>query len=176
MEQITPSAVEGNGNCSHRLGDGHSSPKSFNVISKAQRFSEPLFVNNSCNRTKALKMTVNVHMDCDTEENLAQTKRERSTLLVRRFWRDNREVKKPVCTGTKAIVRMLPSGGIGDEAWGAICKSVPPGWNECIKSSCGSKTLGRYTTYRLTLKSDTIEGSRHILQTGCRLLEVSVTY
>ncbi|XP_046885850.1 1-phosphatidylinositol 4,5-bisphosphate phosphodiesterase epsilon-1-like isoform X2 [Hypomesus transpacificus] len=171
MEQITPSAVEGNGNCSHRLGDGHSSPKSFNVISKAQRFSEPLFVNNSCNRTKALKMTVNVHMDCDTEENLAQTKRERSTLLVRRFWRDNREVKKPVCTGTKAIVRKLPSGGIGDEAWGAICKSVPPGWNECIKSSCGSKTLGRYTTYRLTLKSDTIEGSRHILQTGCRLLE-----
>ena len=172
MEQITPSAVEGNGSCSHRLRDGHSSPQSVNVISKAQRFSEALFV-MSCDRTKASKITLDVHMDCDTEEDMAQTKRERSTLLVRRFWRDNREVKKPVCTGTKAIVRKLPSGGIGEEAWGAICRSVPPVWNERIKTSCGSKTLGRYTTYRLTLKSDTIEGSRHILQTGCRLLEVS---
>lgn len=111
-------------------------------------------------------------MDFVTEEDMAQSKRERSTLLVRRFWRDNREVKKSVCTGTKAIVRKLPSGGIGEDAWGAICKGVPQPWNDHSRSSCGYEIYGKHTGYILVLKSDTLEVCQHLLQTGRKLLEV----
>lgn len=49
-------------------------------------------------------------------------KKERSTLLVRRFYRNNQQVCKSVWTGTRAIVRTLPSGGIGEQAWNAVLK------------------------------------------------------
>ncbi|XP_034519501.1 1-phosphatidylinositol 4,5-bisphosphate phosphodiesterase epsilon-1-like [Ailuropoda melanoleuca] len=44
----------------------------------------------------------------------------RSTLLVRRFCKNDREVKKSVYTGTRAIVRTLPSGHIGLGAYSYI--------------------------------------------------------
>ncbi|XP_036742232.2 1-phosphatidylinositol 4,5-bisphosphate phosphodiesterase epsilon-1 isoform X3 [Manis pentadactyla] len=56
----------------------------------------------------------------DVEEDFFKSKRERSTLLVRRFCKNDREVKKSVYTGTRAIVRTLPSGHIGLEAWSYI--------------------------------------------------------
>uniref|UniRef100_A0A452TBX4 Phosphoinositide phospholipase C n=1 Tax=Ursus maritimus TaxID=29073 RepID=A0A452TBX4_URSMA len=49
----------------------------------------------------------------DAEEDFFKSKKERSTLLVRRFCKNDREVKKSVYTGTRAIVRTLPSGHIG---------------------------------------------------------------
>jgi phosphatidylinositol phospholipase C epsilon len=49
----------------------------------------------------------------DVEEDFFKGKKERSTLLVRRFCKNDREVKKSVYTGTRAIVRTLPSGHIG---------------------------------------------------------------
>ncbi|CAJ1081049.1 -phosphatidylinositol 4%2C5-bisphosphate phosphodiesterase epsilon-1 isoform X1 [Xyrichtys novacula] len=42
---------------------------------------------------------------------------ERSTVLVRRFFKNNQKVTKSVCTGTRAIVRALPSGCIPEEVW-----------------------------------------------------------
>ncbi|XP_073096763.1 1-phosphatidylinositol 4,5-bisphosphate phosphodiesterase epsilon-1 isoform X4 [Manis javanica] len=56
----------------------------------------------------------------DVEEDFFKSKKERSTLLVRRFCKNDREVKKSVYTGTRAIVRTLPSGHIGLEAWSYI--------------------------------------------------------
>lgn len=53
----------------------------------------------------------------ETEEEFYPSKKERSTLLVRRFCKNDKEVKKSVYTGTRAIVRTLPSGHIGDVAW-----------------------------------------------------------
>ncbi|XP_068404323.1 1-phosphatidylinositol 4,5-bisphosphate phosphodiesterase epsilon-1 isoform X1 [Eschrichtius robustus] len=53
----------------------------------------------------------------DVEEDLFKSKKERSTWLVRRFCKNDREVKKSVYTGTRAIVRTLPSGHIGLGAW-----------------------------------------------------------
>ncbi|KAJ8418238.1 hypothetical protein AAFF_G00139470 [Aldrovandia affinis] len=47
------------------------------------------------------------------EAEFVRNKKERSTLLVRRYYKDNREVKKSVCAGTRAIVRSLPSGHMG---------------------------------------------------------------
>ncbi|KAL4841435.1 hypothetical protein H8958_005863 [Nasalis larvatus] len=56
----------------------------------------------------------------DVEEDAFKSKKERSTLLVRRFCKNDREVKKSVYTGTRAIVRTLPSGHIGLIAWSYI--------------------------------------------------------
>ncbi|XP_043406650.1 1-phosphatidylinositol 4,5-bisphosphate phosphodiesterase epsilon-1 isoform X1 [Chelonia mydas] len=51
------------------------------------------------------------------EEEFFRNKKERSTLLIRRFCKNDKEVKKSVYTGTRAIVRTLPSGHIGAVAW-----------------------------------------------------------
>ncbi|XP_058840982.1 1-phosphatidylinositol 4,5-bisphosphate phosphodiesterase epsilon-1 isoform X1 [Acipenser ruthenus] len=56
------------------------------------------------------------------EDDFFRNKKERSTLLVRRYYKNNREVKKSVYTGTRAIMRTLPSGHIGDKAWESVCK------------------------------------------------------
>lgn len=53
-------------------------------------------------------------------EDLFKSKKERSTWLVRRFCKNDREVKKSVYTGTRAIVRALPSGHIGLVAWSYV--------------------------------------------------------
>ncbi|XP_054428851.1 1-phosphatidylinositol 4,5-bisphosphate phosphodiesterase epsilon-1 [Pteronotus mesoamericanus] len=58
--------------------------------------------------------------NCEDVEDLLKSKKERSTLLVRRFCKNDREVKKSVYTGTRAIVRTLPSGHIGLAAWSYI--------------------------------------------------------
>uniref|UniRef100_A0A8C0H3X8 Phosphoinositide phospholipase C n=1 Tax=Chelonoidis abingdonii TaxID=106734 RepID=A0A8C0H3X8_CHEAB len=50
-------------------------------------------------------------------EEFYRNKKERSTLLIRRFCKNDKEVKKSVYTGTRAIVKTLPSGHIGDVAW-----------------------------------------------------------
>ena len=52
----------------------------------------------------------------EVEEDLFKNKKERSAWLVRRFCKNDKEVKKSVFTGTRAIVRTLPSGHIGLEA------------------------------------------------------------
>ncbi|XP_028286100.1 1-phosphatidylinositol 4,5-bisphosphate phosphodiesterase epsilon-1 isoform X4 [Parambassis ranga] len=46
-----------------------------------------------------------------------RNRKERSTVLVRRFFRNNQKVTKSVCTGTRAIVRTLPSWHISDDVW-----------------------------------------------------------
>ncbi|KAM9837938.1 1-phosphatidylinositol 4,5-bisphosphate phosphodiesterase epsilon-1 [Aulostomus maculatus] len=54
-----------------------------------------------------------------------RNRKERSTVLVRRFYKNNMKVTKSVCTGTRAIVRTLPSGHISEEAWKAVvCHST----------------------------------------------------
>ncbi|XP_074089437.1 1-phosphatidylinositol 4,5-bisphosphate phosphodiesterase epsilon-1 [Macrotis lagotis] len=56
----------------------------------------------------------------DMEDDFLKNKKERSTLLIRRFCKNDKEVKKSVYTGTRAIMRTLPSGHIGPEAWSYI--------------------------------------------------------
>lgn len=58
--------------------------------------------------------------NCEDVEDFFKSKKERSTLLVRRFCKNDREVKKSVYTGTRAIMRTLPSGHIGLAAWSYI--------------------------------------------------------
>ncbi|KAM6964739.1 1-phosphatidylinositol 4,5-bisphosphate phosphodiesterase epsilon-1 isoform 1-T1 [Tautogolabrus adspersus] len=56
---------------------------------------------------------------CDDPE-FDRNRIERSTVLVRRFFKNNQKVTKSVCTGTRAIVRTLPSGCISEEVWELI--------------------------------------------------------
>ncbi|XP_035468338.2 1-phosphatidylinositol 4,5-bisphosphate phosphodiesterase epsilon-1 isoform X3 [Scophthalmus maximus] len=49
-----------------------------------------------------------------------RNRKERSTVLVRRFFKNNQKVTKSVCTGTRAIVRTLPSGHISEEVWEVV--------------------------------------------------------
>ncbi|XP_053161906.1 1-phosphatidylinositol 4,5-bisphosphate phosphodiesterase epsilon-1 isoform X2 [Hemicordylus capensis] len=56
----------------------------------------------------------------EMEEDFCRSKKERSTLLIRRFCKNDKEVKKSVYTGTRAIVRTLPSGHIGAVAWNCV--------------------------------------------------------
>ncbi|XP_036024173.1 1-phosphatidylinositol 4,5-bisphosphate phosphodiesterase epsilon-1 [Onychomys torridus] len=57
---------------------------------------------------------------CEDGDDFFKGKKERSTLLVRRFCKNDREVKRSVYTGTRAIVRTLPSGHIGPAAWNHV--------------------------------------------------------
>uniref|UniRef100_A0A8C3R3P8 Phosphoinositide phospholipase C n=1 Tax=Cyanoderma ruficeps TaxID=181631 RepID=A0A8C3R3P8_9PASS len=56
----------------------------------------------------------------ELEEDFFRNKKERSTLLIRRFCKNDKEVKKSVYTGTRAIFRTLPSGHIGTVAWNYV--------------------------------------------------------
>ncbi|XP_066475456.1 1-phosphatidylinositol 4,5-bisphosphate phosphodiesterase epsilon-1 [Tiliqua scincoides] len=56
----------------------------------------------------------------EMEEDFYRSKKERSTLLIRRFCKNDREVKKSIYTGTRAIVRTIPSGHIGAVAWNCV--------------------------------------------------------
>ncbi|XP_007639651.1 1-phosphatidylinositol 4,5-bisphosphate phosphodiesterase epsilon-1 isoform X1 [Cricetulus griseus] len=58
--------------------------------------------------------------NCEDGDEFSKSKKERSTLLVRRFCKNDREVKKSVYTGTRAIMRTLPSGHIGPAAWNHV--------------------------------------------------------
>lgn len=76
----------------------------------------------------------------EMEESFLKNKKDRSTLLIRRFCKNDREVKKSVYTGTRAIVRTLPSGHIGTVAWNYV---------EQRRNNSGLK-LSRITTEQLT--------------------------
>ncbi|XP_064572366.1 1-phosphatidylinositol 4,5-bisphosphate phosphodiesterase epsilon-1 isoform X1 [Zonotrichia leucophrys gambelii] len=77
----------------------------------------------------------------ELEEDFFRNKKERSTLLIRRFCKNDKEVKKSVYTGTRAIFRTLPSGHIGTVAWNFV---------EQRRNNSGMK-LSRITTEQLTI-------------------------
>ncbi|NXE52996.1 PLCE1 phosphodiesterase, partial [Casuarius casuarius] len=77
----------------------------------------------------------------EMEEDFFRNKKERSTLLIRRFCKNDKEVKKSVYTGTRAIVRTLPSGHIGTVSWNYVEKR---------RNSSGLKHC-RITTEQLTI-------------------------
>lgn len=77
----------------------------------------------------------------ELEAEFFRNKKERSTLLIRRFCKNDKEVKKSVYTGMRAIFRTLPSGHIGTVAWNYV---------EQRKNNSGMK-LSRITTEQLTV-------------------------
>ncbi|XP_045053683.2 1-phosphatidylinositol 4,5-bisphosphate phosphodiesterase epsilon-1 isoform X2 [Desmodus rotundus] len=97
--------------------------------------------------------------NCEDVEDLLRSKKERSTLLVRRFCKNDREVKKSVYTGTRAIVRTLPSGHIGLAAWSYIdmkksglllpCGRVTGQLSTVVVTQDGSQSLSEAQWYSI---------------------------
>ncbi|TRY87275.1 hypothetical protein DNTS_001142, partial [Danionella cerebrum] len=55
-----------------------------------------------------------------SDSEFVRNKKERSTVLVRRYLKNNQKIKKTVCTGTRAIVRTLPSGCMSGRVWESV--------------------------------------------------------
>ncbi|XP_030630952.1 1-phosphatidylinositol 4,5-bisphosphate phosphodiesterase epsilon-1 [Chanos chanos] len=74
--------------------------------------------------TMALKSSTAIQQsnaeDVVSDSRFARSK-ERSTVLVRRYLKNNQKIKKTVCTGTRVIVRKLPTGHISERAWESVC-------------------------------------------------------
>ncbi|KAM9197228.1 1-phosphatidylinositol 4,5-bisphosphate phosphodiesterase epsilon-1 isoform 1-T1 [Dugong dugon] len=127
--------------------------------------------------------------DCeDVEEDFFKSKKERSTLLVRRFCKNDKEVKKSVYTGTRAIVRTLPSGHIGLDAWSYIVQkrnglSLPPDkvvehLSTAVTRQDGSCCLSEaqwYPIYNAVRRGEEIEGTIGSLLHFFRKLPASET-
>lgn len=99
----------------------------------------------------------------EMEEDFFRNKKERSTLLIRRFCKNDKEVKKSVYTGTRAIVRTLPSGHIGTVAWNYV---------EQRKNNSGLKR-SRITAEQLTIIQSLIKWEFNSFLETSLLYEVS---
>ncbi|KAM9716498.1 1-phosphatidylinositol 4,5-bisphosphate phosphodiesterase epsilon-1 isoform 3-T6 [Menidia menidia] len=117
----------------YRLKDGYSSLERLNRRPRADICSlEKLYLGRASLETAALTLGSSLggtrgsssdevdgeSLFDDTE--FVRNRKERSTVLVRRFYKNNQKVTKSVCAGTKAIVRALPSGHISEEVWGIV--------------------------------------------------------
>ncbi|XP_052426483.1 1-phosphatidylinositol 4,5-bisphosphate phosphodiesterase epsilon-1 isoform X8 [Carassius gibelio] len=97
----------------------------FSSLERLNRKSNPM-----CSKVTCLKRSVPFRFsvpDCSdgegsvSDSEFVRNKKERSTVLVRRYFKNNQKIKKTVCTGTRAIVRSLPTGCISDRVWESVC-------------------------------------------------------
>uniref|UniRef100_A0A3P9I684 Phosphoinositide phospholipase C n=1 Tax=Oryzias latipes TaxID=8090 RepID=A0A3P9I684_ORYLA len=117
------------------LKDGFSSLERLNRRPRVPKCPlEKLFLPRSMPGTMTLDSsfpgTISCGRDSSSEEEdeeapldeaeFLRNRKDRSTVLVRRFFKNNQKVTKSVCAGTIAIVRTLPSGHISDDVWGIV--------------------------------------------------------
>uniref|UniRef100_A0AAQ5YKB9 Phosphoinositide phospholipase C n=1 Tax=Amphiprion ocellaris TaxID=80972 RepID=A0AAQ5YKB9_AMPOC len=86
----------------------------FDYSSKVESTEEKLYPEDCSRGSSTDEEDGEAHPD-NTE--FVRNRKERSTVLVRRFFKNNQKVTKSVCTGTRAIVRTLPSGRISEDVW-----------------------------------------------------------
>ncbi|XP_075314190.1 1-phosphatidylinositol 4,5-bisphosphate phosphodiesterase epsilon-1 isoform X2 [Odontesthes bonariensis] len=117
----------------HRLKDGYSSLERLNRRPRVNTCSlEKLFLRRASLETTAVTLgsSSGGTRDSSSDEvdgeglfdntEFVRNRKERSTVLVRRFYKNNQKVTMSVCAGTKAIVRTLPSGHISEDVWGIV--------------------------------------------------------
>ncbi|XP_055502569.1 1-phosphatidylinositol 4,5-bisphosphate phosphodiesterase epsilon-1 isoform X3 [Leucoraja erinacea] len=128
---------------------------------------------------------------CDEgmEDEFNRNKKERSTLLFRRYNKNNREVKKSVYTGSKARTRRLPSGRIGVTASKSVRQKrnashhvkVPRVLNEkhmICQALLMADMWTRPSRYKIhcTLKgAGTVESHHHLLHPSRKILASTIT-
>uniref|UniRef100_A0A4W5MYV1 Phosphoinositide phospholipase C n=1 Tax=Hucho hucho TaxID=62062 RepID=A0A4W5MYV1_9TELE len=103
--------------CWHFLKDGYSSLERLNRRPRAKVSVERFFRRASLDTmlSSSKQSTSPQKSDSDgglSDSEFIRNRKERSTVLVRRYYKNNRKVEKSVCTGTKAIVRFMLSGHI----------------------------------------------------------------
>uniref|UniRef100_A0A673G4X6 Phosphoinositide phospholipase C n=1 Tax=Sinocyclocheilus rhinocerous TaxID=307959 RepID=A0A673G4X6_9TELE len=97
----------------------------FSSLERLNRKTKPICFQGRClKRSTPFRLSV---PDCSDSEGtvsdseFVRNKKERSTVLVRRYLKNNQKIKKTVCTGTRAIVRTLPTGCFSDRVWESVC-------------------------------------------------------
>uniref|UniRef100_A0A8C7QJT0 Phosphoinositide phospholipase C n=1 Tax=Oncorhynchus mykiss TaxID=8022 RepID=A0A8C7QJT0_ONCMY len=113
--------------CLHFLKDGYSSLERLNRRPRAKVSVERFFRRASLDTmlSSSKQSTSPQKSDSDgglSDSEFIRNRKERSTVLVRRYYKNNRKVEKSVRAGTKAIVRFMLSGHIAEKAWEAVCK------------------------------------------------------
>ncbi|CAL8281840.1 unnamed protein product [Merluccius merluccius] len=115
----------------HHAQDGYSSLERLNRRPRVNKTSlEKLFLWRSSLDKESSSPKGSEGGSCSGEEEeeeeegvavddveFVRNRREGSTVLVRRFFKNNQKMTKSVCTGTQAIVRALPSGRRSTEVW-----------------------------------------------------------
>lgn len=135
-----------------------------NVVCSSDRFCREDFTDSPSANT-FLSHFEGFPDNCEDVEDFFKSKKERSTLLVRRFCKNDREVKKSVYTGTRAIVRTLPSGHIGLAAWSYIDQKRSGSLLPC------GKATGRLST--VVIRQD---GSRYLSEAQWYPVRVKVSF
>ncbi|XP_049915896.1 1-phosphatidylinositol 4,5-bisphosphate phosphodiesterase epsilon-1 isoform X2 [Epinephelus moara] len=123
------------------LKDGYSSLERLNRRPRVDKYSlEKLFLRRASlesmrtnlrhDETSSSGVTRNCSEDSSSDDGdgeglldnteFIRNRKERSTVLVRRFYKNNQKMTKSVCTGTRAIVKTLPSGHISEEVWEVV--------------------------------------------------------
>lgn len=97
-----------------------------NVFSSLERLNRK--TKPKCSLDRCLKRSVpfrlSASQDCSdgegavSDSEFVRSRKERSTVLVRRYLKNNQKIKKTVCTGTRAIVR---TGHISPRVWRSVC-------------------------------------------------------
>uniref|UniRef100_A0AAZ3R6H8 Phosphoinositide phospholipase C n=1 Tax=Oncorhynchus tshawytscha TaxID=74940 RepID=A0AAZ3R6H8_ONCTS len=168
VEEVTSSTFTDTSSV-HRLRDGHISPGGKAETKMCSTLA--LLPASPSKSPTALKMASDngLGSDCETEDNFSYNMQECSTVLVRRFLRENQRVKKSMCTGTRAIIRTLPTGRIGEEAWNTVCRREPlQVWDED-----GHQTSGGYSGHSSTSQSLHLQVCKLLLgKTGDLFFEV----
>lgn len=124
-----------------------------------------------CTLDGALKRSVpfrlSASQDCSdgegavSDSEFVRNRKERSTVLVRRYLKNNQKIKKTVCTGTRAIVR---TGQISERAWQSVCGQT------CHLGMRCTHEAGRYSRGLLSIQ---LHVSRALLiYPGVRFTEV----
>ncbi|XP_068439869.1 1-phosphatidylinositol 4,5-bisphosphate phosphodiesterase epsilon-1 isoform X2 [Clinocottus analis] len=124
----------------HQLKDSYSSLERLNRKPRVQKCSlEKLFARRASFETmrstlrsdeRSSSVTRNCSGGSSSDEgdgdglldnaDFIRNRKERSTVLVRRFFKNNQKMTKSVCTGTRALVKTLPSGRISEEVWEVV--------------------------------------------------------
>ncbi|XP_063817712.1 1-phosphatidylinositol 4,5-bisphosphate phosphodiesterase epsilon-1 isoform X4 [Pseudophryne corroboree] len=86
----------------------------------------------------------------DEIDNFSRNRKDRSALLIRRFCKNYKEVKKSVYTGTSAILKSLPSGHIGTKA----CCFVERNQENTNELKCSWLTAKRLTSVQGSVRRD----------------------
>ncbi|XP_072523775.1 1-phosphatidylinositol 4,5-bisphosphate phosphodiesterase epsilon-1 isoform X2 [Salminus brasiliensis] len=134
------------GHCTHMLGQG-SRPSRLKPTQQKQSNGE----------------------DAASDSDFVRNKKERSTVLVRRYLKNNQKVTKMVCSGTRAIMKTLPTGSVSDRVWEVVCGRTAHWGERC--------TLSAYCKYSRVLHAIQLQVSRALLiYPGVRLAELQPAF
>uniref|UniRef100_A0A8C7QKA7 Phosphoinositide phospholipase C n=1 Tax=Oncorhynchus mykiss TaxID=8022 RepID=A0A8C7QKA7_ONCMY len=165
--------------CLHFLKDGYSSLERLNRRPRAKVSVERFFRRASLDTmlSSSKQSTSPQKSDSDgglSDSEFIRNRKERSTVLVRRYYKNNRKVEKSVRAGTKAIVRFMLSGHIAEKAWEAVCKRTWHPSERPIVSVRGHGAGPLAIHHALSVEDNLLHPCRKLLAfAGCVCLRVT---